>query len=74
MQDSDGATALILASGKGHEEIVTVLIERGADKDKQNNRGETALDIAKRKQHQQKGIERTLSGRQIHGKYKCKPI
>ncbi len=45
-QDSDGFTALILATVKGNIEIVKLLLDKGADVDIETNSGETALYIA----------------------------
>jgi ankyrin repeat protein len=44
--DSDGDTALILASFHGHTEIAQALLAAGADKDVKNNDGITALICA----------------------------
>lgn len=44
-QDEDGFTALIWASAAGYTDIVSALIDIGAD-DIQNNRGDTALILA----------------------------
>ena len=41
--DEYGNTALILAAANGQEGIATALIEKGADLDKQDNNGKTAL-------------------------------
>ena len=38
-----GATALMEASYEGHLDIVKDLVEQGADKEKQDNIGDTAL-------------------------------
>ena len=42
-QDEDGATALMAASQNGHLEVVQLLCEAGADKDKAGQDGATAL-------------------------------
>jgi ankyrin repeat protein len=42
-------TPLMLAAGLGHEKVVKVLLENGADKDLVNKFGEMALDIAEEK-------------------------
>ena len=41
--DQDGATALIWASAEGRLEVVQLLCEAGADKDKADRDGDTAL-------------------------------
>ena len=41
-----GTTALILASMEGHLEVVRLLCEAGADKDKANQGGMRALTVA----------------------------
>jgi ankyrin repeat protein len=47
----DGVTALMTASGSGHLEVVRLLCEAGADKDKADQNGETALILASRRGH-----------------------
>ena len=42
-QGSNGATALMLAAGNGHERVVELLIQRGAEVNLQNSEGATAL-------------------------------
>jgi len=49
IQTDLGSTALIIASWKGHTEIVKLLVEKGASLDIQNVYGETALIIASKK-------------------------
>ena len=44
--DNDGWTPLIIASYRGKPEVVRVLLAAGADKDRRNNDGKTALDWA----------------------------
>ena len=44
----DGATPLFMAAWKGHLEVVRELVEAGADKSVQTNRGDTALSVAQR--------------------------
>ena len=44
--NSNGATALLIASYKGHLDIVRFLLQEGADKDKEENNGTTALFVA----------------------------
>jgi hypothetical protein len=41
------ATALMMAAGRGHLEIVQLLLSAGADPNVTNHEGETALDLAK---------------------------
>ncbi len=47
MKDEDGSTALIEAAGKGHIEIVKLLIEKGAKINAKDNDGVTALMYSK---------------------------
>ena len=47
--DATGGTALMYAVQGGHEEIVEVLLERGASPDRRNPSGETALHLAARR-------------------------
>jgi ankyrin repeat protein len=44
--DADGTTALMCAAYYGKEEVVRVLLERGADAGMRNQQGWTALDMA----------------------------
>ena len=46
IQDNDGGTALILASGNGNINIVKLLLVTGADPNFKNIVGDTALDMA----------------------------
>ena len=49
-RDSDGKTALILATDSGHSKAIMVLLDEGADKLVQDNKeGETAFDVWQRK-------------------------
>ncbi|WP_426244478.1 ankyrin repeat domain-containing protein [Nocardioides sp. LHG3406-4] len=41
--DPDGNTALMLAAYHGHADTVSMLLERGADVDRLNNRGQSPL-------------------------------
>ena len=43
LANQDGNTLLMLAAYAGHTTIVQALVERGADVDKQNDRGQTPL-------------------------------
>ncbi|PKN19712.1 MAG: hypothetical protein CVU71_04890 [Deltaproteobacteria bacterium HGW-Deltaproteobacteria-6] len=43
-----GETALMLAAGRGHDEVAELLIEKGADVNLRNGAGETAMSYAKR--------------------------
>lgn len=45
-QNNDGLTALMLASLRGLEKIVTKLIENGADPNMKTSDGKTALSFA----------------------------
>ncbi|CAI8041202.1 Ankyrin repeat domain-containing protein 50, partial [Geodia barretti] len=51
-QNKDGATPLIMASYKGHLEVVRLLLESGA-KDLPYKDGRTAMSFARAKGHQQ---------------------
>ncbi|XP_067933693.1 NAD-capped RNA hydrolase NUDT12-like [Watersipora subatra] len=42
----NGWTALMYAARNGHADVVKLLVENGAEKDKTNSLGQTALDIA----------------------------
>ena len=50
-QDTDGYTALMLASNQGNAEIVQALIAAGANLNLQNTNGDTALNIAMQDEH-----------------------
>ncbi|OUM60262.1 hypothetical protein PIROE2DRAFT_30628, partial [Piromyces sp. E2] len=39
-------TPLLITSDKGHKAIIKILVEHGADINKENKRGETALSLA----------------------------
>lgn len=52
-QDKDGNTALILATRNNRLNNVLYLLKAGAQKDIINNNNESALDIAKKNQHNQ---------------------
>jgi serine/threonine-protein phosphatase 6 regulatory ankyrin repeat subunit B len=43
---NDGRTPLFVATRKGHLTIVEMLLEKGADRDRKDSRGQTALDAA----------------------------
>jgi ankyrin repeat protein len=51
LQTSGGYTALIRASISGHEAVVRLLLERGADVALQGYGGRTALSIARTRKH-----------------------
>merc|ERR1711988_1252382 len=51
LQMLDGWTALILAAGKGHLEVVDALLRAGAGVQLQNKKGMTALMLATQKGH-----------------------
>jgi ankyrin repeat protein len=46
--DKHGRTALMLAAEKGHVEVVELLVDKGADLMVEDEKGETALDKAKK--------------------------
>jgi ankyrin repeat protein len=46
-RNSNGHTALMMASVYGHLEVVTTLLKSGADKNLKSTSGSTALDFAK---------------------------
>jgi serine/threonine-protein phosphatase 6 regulatory ankyrin repeat subunit B len=46
MEHTEGATALMMASQKGHMEIATMLVDNGANLNLKSNNGETALMVA----------------------------
>jgi len=52
MKENDGWTALMRASCNGHTEIVSLLLDRGADFNLKNNIGETALMFASSEGHE----------------------
>ena len=47
----DGCTALLMASQKGHKEVVKALLDLGADATLATPTGATPLQIAKRNNH-----------------------
>ena len=51
VQDPCGSTALILASGQGHREVVEMLVGKGASMEVQNKNGWTALMTASQNGH-----------------------
>ena len=69
MQSNNGRTALASASGKGHREIVELLLANGADVNANKNNGETALMAASQGGHREvvelllaKGAEVNFNG------------
>jgi len=48
-QNKDGWTALQVASQRGNEKVVKVLLEKGADFNMRNHKGETPLSVVKTK-------------------------
>lgn len=59
-QSYSGNTALHSACGRGHIEMVRVLLKNGADSSLKNNHNDTAIMVAKNKKVQYK--KRALSG------------
>jgi uncharacterized protein len=53
LRDRDGYTALMHAAKKGLAGAARILIREGADREKRNNKGETALQMAAANNHQQ---------------------
>ena len=51
LQNYGGWTALILASCRGHEAVVRLLLERGADMMLRNTSGRSALSMARYHNH-----------------------
>ena len=47
----DALTPLMWAAGQGHAETVTLLLAKGANKLLKDDRGLTAMDMAKEAQH-----------------------
>jgi len=47
LPDRDGVTALMMACGQGHREVVVVLLERGASPVVRDRQGRSARDYAK---------------------------
>lgn len=53
LRTKTGDTALIAAASWGQTEVVKRLLDAGADKSVRNEKGKTALDIAREKRHTQ---------------------
>jgi len=49
----DGSTALMDAAGSGHQEVVRVLLDNGANVNAKREYGATALKIARAKGHKE---------------------
>jgi len=56
-RDSNGNTALLIASDNGFNNIVSILIASGADKEARNNLGQTPLILASIKGHEEVVLE-----------------
>ena len=71
-QSNDRSTALIWASEKGHEAVVRLLIDKGADVNAQSNAGLTALLLASRNGHE--AVARLLidKGADVKASDKCR--
>ena len=63
VKDKDENTALHLAAAKGHEAVVRVLLEAGADREEVNVYGESAVDVAEEKKL--KRVVRLLQGLEV---------
>ena len=50
-REMSGATPVFLAAQTGHLDVVDLLIENGADKDKANNAGWTPVFVASQQGH-----------------------
>jgi ankyrin repeat protein len=46
LQRNDGSTALIIATKNGHTDLVTILLNSGANPGLEDSEGNTALDYA----------------------------
>ena len=50
--ETDGSTPLLIAASRGHADVVTVLLERGAERDRAKRTGQTPILAAKQQGHE----------------------
>ena len=50
--ETDGSTPLLIAAAQGHADVVAVLLERGAERDRAKRNGQTPILAAKQQGHE----------------------